>query len=414
MPPTAPFDLLRAYRLMCLSRRLDDAQVRLKQQQKTYFQASGAGHEAVLVAAGLALRADDWYFPYYRDQALCLTLGLSPADLLRDAFGSADSPSSAGRQMPGFFGCRRLHIVSQSGPTGMQFLQAVGCAEAGVRASTRGGSREVVYVSSGEGATSEGEFWEAINTAATMRLPVLFLIEDNGWAISVPADAQTPGGSISAILARVPHLHVRECDGTDPVASFVAIRDAAAHCRAGDGPALVHAHVIRAHAHSISDDDRAYRTEEDRQADTARDPIARVRQQLVDEAVAADGDLSRLELEIDGEIAAATADAMRAPAPDPATLPLYVYSPDVDPTSRTFDRPASPDGPPKTMVELINACLRDEMAADDRVLVFGQDVADLTREQHLATLKGKGGVFKATAGLQRRFGSGRVLKKPIA
>jgi 2-oxoisovalerate dehydrogenase E1 component len=413
-PDSRDRDLLRFYRVMRLSRRLDEAQVRLKQQQKTFFQASGAGHEAVLVAAGLALQPDDWFFPYYRDQALCLMLGMTPRELLLDAFGAADAPSSGGRQMPGFFGHRRLHIVSQSGPTGMQFLQAVGCAEAGVREARRGGRRAIVYVSSGEGATSEGEFWEAITAAASGRLPVLFLVEDNGYAISVPADVQTPGGSISALLASIPCLLVRRCDGTDPVASYDVVRDAAAHCRAGHGPALVHARVVRAHAHSISDDDRSYRPEAERRQDDARDPIPRFRRLLVEGGHATETDLEALDRLVDAEIAAAVEEAARATPPDPAGVGLYVYSPAVDPASSAFDAPARPTGDPKTMVELINACLRDEMTADDRIVVFGQDVADLSREELLPTLKGKGGVFRATAGLQRQFGGERVFNTPIA
>ncbi len=416
MPPAlSPSDLLRMYRVMRLSRRLDEAQVRLKQQQKTYFQASGAGHEAVLVACGLALDPNDWFFPYYRDQALCLMLGVTPLELLLDAFGAASAPSSAGRQMPGFFGHRRLHIASQSGPTGMQFLQAVGCAEAAVRQAERGEPREVVYVSSGEGATSEGEFWEALNTATTERLPVLFLVEDNGYAISVPVDVQTPGGSISALVSSFPHLLVRRCDGTDPIESFATLVDAAAHCRSGDGPSLVHARVVRAHPHSISDDDRAYRSDEERRADEERDPLVGFRAQLLNRRVATDADVAGIDAAIDEAIAVATEQAARAPAPDPSTRDLYVYSPTVDPASSAFETPAQAGGgPPRTMVELLNACLRAEMARDDRVVVFGQDVADLSREELLPVLRGKGGVFKATAGLQRQFGGRRVFNAPIA
>jgi 2-oxoisovalerate dehydrogenase E1 component len=402
--------LLRMHRTMVLSRRLDEAQIRLKQQQKTYFQASGAGHEGALVAAGAALRASDWFFPYYRDQALCLMLGMTPLELLLDAAGATIAPSSGGRQMPGLFGCRRLNIVSQSAPTGMQLLQAVGCAEASVFL----GRDEVTYVSSGEGATSEGEFWEALNTATIARLPVLFLVEDNGYAISVPVEAQTPGGSISKLLRSFPDLSIHCCDGTDPVASYEAMAAAAAHCRARRGPALVHAQVVRVHPHSVSDDERAYRTDEERRHAAERDPIVRFRERLASEHGIDAAEIATIEREVDASIAHAAAEALAAGTPGRASLFAFIHSPDVDPASPAFRTEPRFTGPEKTMVELINACLADELARDDRVVVFGQDVADLSRDDLLGALKGKGGVFKATANLQRRFGSTRVFNAPLA
>ncbi len=406
-----------AYRVVYLSRRMDEAQIRLKQQQKSFFQASGAGHEAVLAAAGLLLRPGrDWIFPYYRDQALCLALGCAPVDLLLEALGAGSGPSSGGRQMPGFWGNAALKIVSQSGPTGMQFLQAVGCAEAGEMLPGRGDDgidKDIVYVSSGEGATSEGEFWEALTTAACRRAPVLFLIEDNGYAISVPAEVQTPGGSISRLVKGIPGLLVHECDGTDVGGSHAVLREAVAHCRAGRGPALVHAHVTRVHAHSISDDDRAYRTDGERQRDARRDPVVRCRARLLERGVGEEV-LRGLEREVDEEIRVATEEALAAPAPEPGTVGLFVYSSDVDPAADRFGAEPEFSGAPATMVELINACLRDEMARDPRVCVFGEDVADVSRDHLIDVLKGKGGVFKATAGLQRRFGSRRVFNTPLA
>ena len=243
---------------------------------------------------------------------------------------------------------------------------------------------------------------------------MLFLIEDNGYAISVPVEVQTPGGSISRVVSAIPDLLVRECDGTDPVASHAALADAAAHCRAGRGPALVHAHVIRAHSHSISDDDRAYRPETDRRRDGEREPIPRFRRRLVADGLMTDAELAAIERDVDAEIARATDEALAAPPPDPATLLRHVYSETVDPTAPAFDTPPASTGEPRTMVELVNACLRDELAANPRMVVFGQDVADLSRDALLGTLKGKGGVFKATAGLQRRFGTDRVFNSPLA
>jgi 2-oxoisovalerate dehydrogenase E1 component len=418
---------LRAYRAMVLSRRLDEAQIRLKQQQKSYFQASGAGHEAVLAAAGLLLRSgEDWIFPYYRDQTLCLMLGCTPYDLLLEALGAGTAPSSGGRQMPGFWGNRRLNIVSQSGPTGMQFLQAVGCAEASLMAchaqrrqddnarAAADSPASLVYVSSGEGATSEGEFWEALNAAVVRRAPVLFLIEDNGYAISVPSEVQTPGGSISRLVASFPGLFVRACDGTDVAASYAALAQAVAWCRRREGPALVHAQVVRPHSHSISDDERAYRTEEERAEEAHRDPIARGRRHLLAASLVTEDQLVALESDVDREVHEAIEAALDAPAPDPNTLPQFVYSPDVDPAADSFATEPQFTGEPRTMVELVNACLRDEMARDSRVVVFGEDVADLSRDHLLEVLKGKGGVFKATAGLQRRFGGERVFNTPLA
>src|SRR5512146_3085792 len=296
--------LLRIYRTMFLSRRLDDREILLKRQQKIFFQISGAGHEALLAAAGLALRPGyDWFYPYYRDRALCLTLGMTPYEQLAQAVGAADDPNSGGRQMPSHWGHKKLNIVSQSSPTGTQFLQAVGCAEAGRYFATHSGAAvksagdyrefkdvifhgdEVVYVSGGEGSTSEGEFWEAMNTASNLKLPLLFLIEDNEHAISVPVEAQTAGGNISRLVANFPNFYFAEVDGTDPVASYDAITHAVEHIRGGHGPAFVHGHVIRPYSHSLSDDERLYRPECERQTHAERDPITRMHEWLLREGL---------------------------------------------------------------------------------------------------------------------------------
>jgi 2-oxoisovalerate dehydrogenase E1 component len=337
---------------------------------------------------------------------------MTATEMFLGATGARDDPSSGGRQMPSHWGVRRLNIVTKSSPTGTQFLQAVGSAEAGPLAEGR--TDEIVYCSAGEGTTSEGEFWESVNTAAGKKLPVLYLIEDNGYAISVPVEVQTAGGSISKLVRSFPDMLVREVDGCDPLASLAVLREAAAWCRARRGPALVHAHVIRPYSHSLSDDETLYRVPAERQADARRDPLVAFPAFLREEGVAREEELAALREEVDREVNAAADAALAAPAPDAKTAPLYVYSPDVDPTSDAFKTEPRPVGDPKTMVDLLNACLHDEMARNERVVVFGEDVADCSREESLPAVKGKGGVFKVTHNLQRKFGSSRVFNTSLA
>jgi len=406
--------LLAIYRNMYLSRRIDDKEIGLKRQNRIYFQISGAGHEAVLTAAAMHLRpAQDWFYPYYRDRALCLMLGMTPFEMFLSAVGAADDPNSGGRQMPSHWGHRRLQIVSQSSPTGTQFLQAVGCAEAGRHLDPA--SDAVVYVSGGDGSTSEGEFWEAINAACLQKAPVVFLITDNKYSISVPIEAQTAGGSISTILRSVPGLLVEEVDGCDPIASYVVMERAVAHARGREaGPVLVHAHTIRPYSHSLSDDESLYRTEKERREAAARDPLPSFQSFLLRVKAADEAFLLAVRQEVDSEVEEAVQSALAAARPGRETAPLHVYSAGVDPASPAFDAPPRLEGDPKTMVDLLNACLRDEMARDERIVVFGQDVADCTREASLPEVKGKGGVFKVTHNLQRRFGSRRVFNTPLA
>ncbi len=414
--------LLAAYRTMYLSRRLDDKEIQLKGQNKIFFQISGAGHEAVLTAAGMTLRAGyDWFFPYYRDRALCLQLGMTPAEMLYEAVGAARDPNSGGRQMPSHWGSKRLNIVSSSSPTGTQFLHSTGCAEASLRASllsiTEGfESDEVTYVSAGDGTTSEGEFWESLNTACNLGLPVVYLIEDNGYAISVPVEVNTAGGSISKLVASMPGLFIQEVDGCDLVASHAAMSKAVAYARARRGPALVHAHVIRPYSHSLSDQETMYRPPEERDVDAARDPLVTFPKWLVAEGHITDKELEALKTEVDADVLAATDDALAQPQPTADTVLYAVYSPDVDPTSEQFDTEDDPKfmGEPTTMVDLLNACMKDEMHRDGKILVFGEDVADVSRAQYLDKVKGKGGVFKVTWGLQKEFGGDRVYNSPLA
>jgi 2-oxoisovalerate dehydrogenase E1 component len=414
--------LLGVYRTMLLSRKIDEKEIQLKRQNRTHFQISGVGHEAVGAAVGLVFRGDrDWFFFYYRDRAACLSLGMSPRDMFLQAVGSAECPQTGGRQMPSHFSSVPLHIASVSSPTGTQYLHAVGCAEAARYAASRGelpGVRcvggEVALVTSGDGTTSEGEFWEALSTASNLKLPVVFLIEDNGYAISVPVEVNTPGGSISRLVASFPDLLIREVDGCDPLASYDALVAAAAHCRARRGPALVHAHVIRPLSHSLSDDETLYRPPEEREAEARREPIRAFADLLLAEKIVDAEVLSALEAQVAEEVSAAADSALGAARPEPASALRHVYSEDVDPTSDAFVRAPEFEGNPTTMVDMINACLRDEMRADPRILLFGEDVADVSREAALPKVKGKGGVFKVTWGLQREFGAARVFNTPLA
>ena len=433
---------------MYTSRRIDDREIMLKRQQKIFFQMSGAGHEAIGAAAGLVLKAGyDWFYPYYRDRALCLALGAKPLEMFLQAVGAADDPSSGGRQMPSHWGYKRLNIVTQSSPTGSQILQAVGCAEAGryftqhpkaAEVPTQGDEQkdyrhfkdvsfqgdEVTYVSLGDGTTSEGEFWEAMNAAALNKLPVIFCVQDNGYAISVPVEVQTAGGSISRLVSGFPNFHFEEVDGTDPVASYGAFQRATQYCREGHGPAFVHAHVIRPYSHSLSDDERLYRPDAERERDAARDPVSRTQMFLLREGILDEKGINELEKKVEEELQIAVDQALAALPPAPESVMQFVYSPDLDPTSAAFETqaivgPDTADGKKpaaKTMADLINVTLRDEMKRDERIVIFGEDVADCSREEYLKRklVKGKGGVFKLTFGLQCEFGNDRVFNSPLA
>jgi 2-oxoisovalerate dehydrogenase E1 component len=416
--------LLAVYRWMVLSRKLDDKEIQLKNQSQIFFQISGAGHEAVLVAAALTLRSGyDWFFPYYRDRALCLALGVTPLEMLLSAVGSKDDPASGGRQMPSHWGHTQYNIVSGSSPTGTQVLHAVGAAEAGViyqrvtaisDRDVRSRPDEIVYVSLGEGATSEGEFWEALNTACTRKLPVLFLVEDNGYAISVPVEVQTAGGNISRLVSSFPGLLVDSVDGTDFFASLKAMRRAAEYVRGRNGPAFVHAHVIRPYSHSLSDDEKLYKPPAEREAEARRDPIRKFTEFLIANGHASDAELQATVGDIDREVNEATAKALAAPKPAKSSAMQWLYSPTLDPTSAAFETAARPEGKPDTVVAAINRTLKDEMAINPRIVVFGEDVADASKKEALPLVPGKGGVFKLTHGLQRLYGDDRVFNSPLA
>jgi 2-oxoisovalerate dehydrogenase E1 component len=425
-PSLSREEMLQIFRTMYLSRRLDDKEIQMKGQNRIFFQISGAGHEAILVAAGMCLKpGHDWFYPYYRDRALCLQLGMTPLEMLLESVGAEADPNSHGRQMPSHWGHKKLNIVSQSSPTGTQLLQAVGCAEAGYRVKlirelkkvVQGfHNDEVVYVSLGDGTSSEGEFWEALNTACNLKLPVVFLLEDNGYAISVPVEVQTAGGDISKLVSGFPNLYRQRCDGTDALDSLATMRRAVDNCRKNRGPSFVHAKVIRPYSHSLSDDEKLYRAEAERVSDAEHDPIKRFGALLIEEGFADQDELQKLKDDIDRELIEAADIALASPQPAPETALDFIYSPTVDPTSKEFDTEdiVELSGNPGTMVDLINRCLHTEMKRDQRVVVFGEDIADCSREESLGQVKGKGGVFKVTANLQREFGSARVFNTPLA
>jgi len=429
--------MIEFYRLMYLSRKTDDQEIVLKKQQKVFFQISCAGHEALLVAAGMAMRPGyDWFFPYYRDRALCLALGNTVAEQMLQAVGAAADPASGGRQMPSHWTSKKLNIVSPSSSTATQCLHAIGCAEAGryftrhPEAAAKSDSDyraykdvkfhgdEVTYVSIGEGSTSQGEFWESLNTASNGRLPVVYVVEDNGYAISTPVEANTPGGNISRLIANFPNFHFAEVDGTDAVASYRAMVEAVEYCRSGKGPALVHGHVIRPYSHSMSEDERDYRAAEELEADALRDPISKMQVLLLREGILDQAGIDELEASVNAEVQAAADAAVASPLPVVGSILKHQYSEDLSPMDVRYatSPAASDDKTERTMADLINTCLKDEMRRDERIVVFGEDVADATREGVLkgGKVKGKGGVFKLTSGLQTEFGGDRVWNSPLA
>src|SRR6202040_1432322 len=381
--------LIHLYRTMFLSRRLDDREIQLKRQNKIYFQISSAGHEAVTAAMGVLLPpAVDWLYPYYRPRALCLMLGVTPLETLLQAVGAKDDPASGGRQMPSHWSHPKWNIVSKSSCTGTQFVQAVGAAEATLYYQNRPKAlaqakkaplgryvhhhdNEIVYVSAGEGATSQGEFWESLNATCAKKLPLLYLIEDNGYAISVPVEVQTAGGSISKLTRSFPALHVAEGDGPDPLESYAVGKEAVDYVRQRRGPALIHAHVVRPYSHSLSDDEKLYKTAEEREEEAHRDPLSKFSLFLVREGLLDQKEIEALEAEVDQEVRNAGDQALAAEPPSIESITQNVYSPDVDPTSDTFAVEAKLSGAPKTMVEMVAATLSDEMGRDERITVFG-------------------------------------------
>jgi 2-oxoisovalerate dehydrogenase E1 component len=418
---------IQLYRTIYASRRVDDKEILGKRQNKVFFQINGVGHEAVQAAAALVFKpGHDWFYFYYRDRALALGLGYTPYEMFLSSVGAAEDPASGGRQMPSHWGHKKLHIFTTSSPTGSQLLQAVGAAEAILRAERTNQlealglpADSVVLTSTGDGTCSQGEFWEAVSNAVNLKAPVVFLVEDNGYAISTPTSVQYAGGNVAALLkgyADQGLLILDGVDGCDPLASHAALTTAADYARSRRGPALVRAQVVRPYSHSLSDDEQAYKPKALREAEAQRDPVLTFGRQLVGWGDLTEDQLTALQAEVQAEVNEAWDRADVAAKPDPSHAKRHLYSETVDPTSAAFDTESSvPDAPgAKTMLDLINRTLHHEMARDPRILVFGEDVADASESHILDEVKGKGGVFKATHGLQKAHGEHRVFNTPLA
>ena len=413
-------ELIEDYRLACLSRALDDREILLQKQSRVFFQISGAGHEVLLTALARSMRPSyDWFFPYYRDRALVLALGVSPRDILLQAVGSSEDPASGGRQMPCHFGDAGRNIVTQSSPTGSQCLPAVGCAEAGRYIARRphlGGrgahGDEITYVSLGEGATSEGEFWESLNSACRLHLPVLFVVADNGYAISVRAADQAPA-PISELVHGFRGLAITKVNGWDYAACRTRGARAIARVRAGEGPGLIHAKVTRPYSHSSADSQAKYRDAAELAAEAAHDPIEVLRRALVKSGILSEDEAQAIRDEAKATAARAAEEALAAPRPDPAHITDHVVL--LPGASDSPRRPPAPpaDAEPVVMAEAIRLTLHELMEGDERIRVFGEDVADAD-EEVLDHVEGKGGVFGVTRGLQRRFGAARCFNTPLA
>jgi 2-oxoisovalerate dehydrogenase E1 component len=420
LAPDTAADLVADLRLAAISRALDDKEIALQKQNRVFFQISGAGHEALCLGLARSLRpGHDWFFPYYRDRSLLLGLGATPLSLLLQAVGAAADPASGGRQMPNHFGDPGRHVVSQTSATGSQILPAVGCAEAGRYAVAHrlGGSvpaepDEITYVSIGEGATSEGEFWEGLNTACHDRLPLLIVVADNGWAISVPARDQQPA-PISDLVSGFAGLRIERVDGTD----YAAVRSVGSrvtdHIRDGRGPVLLHATVTRPYSHSAADTQAKYRTVSDLADETARDPLRRMADLAVESGALSGDDVTDLLADARREVDVAALEALDHPLPDPTSVTRHVVALPDWPTVVDDEPEPADDGAPVTMADAIRRCLHELMEGDERIRVWGEDVADAPVE-HVGDVEGKGGVFGTTLGLQSRFGVDRCFNSPLA
>jgi 2-oxoisovalerate dehydrogenase E1 component len=394
-------ELLKAYRFMFLARQIDTKAMNLLRQGKTFFHIAGAGHEAIQVAFGMQLDSSkDWLFPYYRDLALVLCAGVTPKDFFLQCFGKAADPASGGRQLPCHWGAIGINLPSQSSPTGTQFLQAVGTA----LTTERQGLNHVTYTSSGEGTTSQGEFHEAVNWASREKLPVIFHIENNKYAISVPVWQQSGGheNSISEMMSGYQNLKRIRVDGTDFVASYLAVKKAIEYTKSGNGPVLMESDVIRLHSHSSSDDQRKYRAKEELEEESKQDPIEKFKKHFIEEKLITQDEIEKIETEVKEILDESVDSAHNSSEPLEDSAERFVY--DESGLKDTLDYENSePSGKTIVMVDAINHALHEEMERNDKMYIFGEDIAD-----------GKGGVFTATKGLSTRFSHKRVFNSPLA
>jgi 2-oxoisovalerate dehydrogenase E1 component len=393
--------LFSVLRLMLLSRAIDHKAMNLLRQGKTFFHISGSGHEAIQTAVGLLLdHKMDWIFPYYRDLGLVLTFGLTPYEFFLQCFAKASDPASGGRQLPTHWGHTKINLPSQSSPTGTQFLQAVGAA----LASVKKGKPHIAYVSSGEGTTSQGEFHEAINWASREKLPVLFVIQNNGYAISVPVKNQSGGkdNSIAEMMAGYHNLLRINLDGTNFFESYEKVQEAVKYIKEGNGPVLIEANVVRLQSHSSSDDQKKYRDHKELDEELKRDPIDQFSKWLIKEGSLSVNELEKIKFEITEEVNTAADKALAEADPNPADAARFVFDESGLRESLEYEM-TDPSGEKIVMVDAINHALREEMEINDKIYVFGEDIAD-----------GKGGVFTATKGLSTKFGNERVFNSPLA
>lgn len=412
-----------------LSRRIDDAEIGMRKQSKAFFQISGAGHEGILSAAAKVLKPKhDFFIPYYRDRALCLGLGVTPYEMLCQANGNIGDTASHGRQMPAHWGNVDLNIITKSSCTGTQFLQACGVAEAGLylkqlkenNEEVKGvpfNNDEIVYVSCGDGTTSQGEFWESITTACVNKLPVLYLIEDNGYAISVPTSVQTPGGSISKALDEFPGLKIYNCDGTCPIDSYNTMLKAEKHLRKGKGPVLLHATVTRPYSHSLSDDQTKYRTKKEMADEVLIDVINTYPEFLLGSGILTENEIEKVRTDVNDEVKLALEKTLETPWPGLEESMKHLYSEDVDISSDSFSTTGVFEGKADIpMAGVVNRVLKQEVIKNPLIRVFGEDVADFSELEKLndKTLKGKGGVFSVTNGVQRSARDNQVFNSPLA
>ncbi|MEE3302971.1 MAG: thiamine pyrophosphate-dependent enzyme, partial [Candidatus Neomarinimicrobiota bacterium] len=383
--------LLNIYRNMVLARKLDEKEMTLLKQGKAFFHIGCSGHEAAQLAAANNMRSSkDWAYPYYRDAALCLGLGMTGKEQLLSFLAKDADPSSGGRQMPQHYGHRDLRIVSQSSPTGTQFLQAVGCAMS--RKWEK--NNEIVYVSSGEGSTSEGEFHEALNWASREKLPVIFHIQDNEYAISVHISEQVSGSSVFDMVSGYKNLSKYDVDGTDFFETNLAFQQAVDRARKGKGPSVIVSHVVRLLSHSSSDDQRKYRSDKDLDSDKKRDPIIKFEKDCLTAKALTKTDLKKINTEVEKYIDEAVKWAENQDDPDPSTALDHLYG-DMDDLHETSLNPINDK---IVLVDAINHALSEEMKENNKIIIYGEDIADP-----------KGGVFTATKGLTDKFGKERVF-----